>query len=192
MTKISTDNLVKSVLEDSCELRFRWHKGLDILCQYFELTFPKNTQVVGWRNNKLYFRILKTKAKLFTEELYPTIESLEKKYPIPVFTFVYNPQNQDLISLTAMRNAPENPVIIIIEYATPLEDRVIFEHLPDTPMGLNTFRNELIKAYSRWVPDIKTYPFKTHRDMLQLKSWPSRYEQPVDLQLIIEKCTEVK
>jgi hypothetical protein len=186
-----TDELVAQAMEVSKELRFRWHKGLHALCMYIEKTFLKLNQVVAWNDDKLYIRINKIMSRMVIEVLYTAIEDMETRYPMSLYAYVYDVESDELVSFNTLQDGTEKPVLILIEFATPMEDRPIFQKLKD---GLNVpcdeFMTKLESVYANTLPNKGKWPFESREDVPVLKAWPSRQEGPPNLELILEKAQE--
>ena len=184
-----TDELVEQAMAVSKELRFRWHEGLHALCMYMEKTFLKLNQVVAWNDDKLYIRINKIMSRMVLEVLYAAIEDMETRYPMSLYSYVYDAESDELVSFNTLQDGAEKPVLILIEFATPMEDRPVFQALKDD-LGVpcEQFMDLLEKAYANTLPNKGKWPFESRDDMPVLKAWPSRQEGPPNLELILEKA----
>lgn len=193
MIAAPTDDLVNISMKLSCELRFRWHEGLQAMCQYLEKTFLKLNSIEAWKEDKLYIRINKIKTKMIAEVLYPAIEDLETKYPMSTYTYVYDPAADELMSFNSVKDGPEKSTIVIIEYSTPMEDRPVFESISDA-LGIDAvaFMDKLESTYEHTLPHKEKWPFESREAVPQLKAWPSRQEGPPDLELILDKLKETE
>jgi hypothetical protein len=187
-----TAELVNSAMDVSRELRYRWHEGLQKICQFFEETFMKLNHVVAWKDDKLYFRVAKAKTKMIIEVLYPGIEDLEKYYPFSTYSYIYDAESDELMSFNALKDGPEKAAVVLIEFSTPMEDRPIFQAMAES-LGAGScaeFMTELEKTYSQTLPHRGNWPFESRDAVPTLKAWPSRQEGPPDLELILEKGKE--
>jgi len=188
----NTAELISSAMTLSRELRFRWHEGLQSLCNFMEETFMKLNHVVAWKDDKLYFRIAKVKTKMIIEVLYPTIESLEQTYPASTYSYVYDAESDELMSFNALKDGPEKAAVVLVEFSTPMEDRPIFEAMADA-LGAGSckdFMDTLEQTYSQTLPHRGKWPFESRDAVPTLKAWPSRQEGPPDLELILDKGKE--
>lgn len=182
ISKTSDADLTQITAQLSRELRFRWHKGLEALCQLIEQSCVEPLEIVAWESNKLYLRISNIENQVIHEILTPAAENLETKYPMSLYDYVYDPLEQSFLSYNAMIENPSRRVTMIIECATPFEDHQVFESISRSfPLDSSTFKKQ-----------IGNWPFKSRKTVPPLKNWPSRQEEPANLQLIIEKCTEIK
>jgi hypothetical protein len=188
-----TDDLVNTTMNLSRELRFRWHEGLEALCQYFEKTFLKLNTIVAWKDDKLYLKIDKIKTKMISEVLYPAIEDMETRYPMSTYVYVYDKAADELMSFKSVKDGPEKTATVIIEYSTPMEDRPVFECISDA-LGIDSvaFMEKLESTYAHTLPHKEKWPFESRDAVPQLKAWPSRQEGPPDLELILDKLKETR
>ncbi len=186
-----TDELVAKTMEFSKELRFRWHEGLHALCMYMEKTFLKLNQVVAWNDDKLYIRINKVTTRMTLEVLYTAIEDMETRYPMSLYSYVYDAENDELVGFNAMKDGSEKTVLVMIEFATPMEDRPIFQALDeDLDISCDDFMTKLQETYANTLPNKGKWPFESREEMPVLKAWPSRQEGPPNLELILNKAQE--
>jgi len=193
LIKAPTDDLVSTTMKLSRELRFRWHEGLQSLCQYLEKTFLKINHIVAWKDDKLYIRIAKVKTRMISEVLYPAVEDMETKYPMSLYTYVYDASADELMSFNSVKDGPEKTAVVILEFSTPMEDRPIFESIPDA-LGIDAtaFMDKLESTYAHTLPHKEKWPFESRDSVPQLKAWPSRQEGPPDLELILDKLKETE
>lgn len=186
-----TDDLVSEAMNLSKELRFRWHEGLQALCMYMEKTFLKLNQVVAWDDDKLYIRVNKVKSRMVLEVLYAAIEDMETRYPFSLYSYVYDQENDELVSFNVMKDGSEKTVLVMIEFATPMEDRPIFQAIAgDLDISCEDFMDKLETTYANTLPNKGKWPFESRDEMPVLKAWPSRQEGPPNLELILNKAQE--
>ena len=187
ITMTNTHDLVRNAMDVSRELRSRWHEGLYQLCLYMEKTFLKIHQVVAWDDDKLYIRINKVKTQMVLDVLYTAIEDMETRYPASTYSYAYDAESDELVSFNAMRDGKDKNVVIILELATPMEDRPVFNALaPNLNISATAFMELLAETYTHMLPDKGKWPFE--RAMRTLKAWPSRQEGPPNLELILDQA----
>ena len=183
-----TDGLVTTTMKLSRELRFRWHEGLQTMCQYLEKTFLKLNHFVAWKEDKLYIKIDKIKTKMVAEVLYPAIEDMESRYPMSLYVYVYDAKADELMSFNSVKDGPEKTATVILETSTPMEDRPVFEIISNAlEIDAAAFMDKLGTTYAHTLPHKETWPFESRETVPQLKAWPSRQEGPPDLELILDK-----